>query len=174
MNEPAIYVMGERQGQKVFPGAGGPGQMPMTPGGDRPGMNYPGMPPMGMPRNAQGMLAHQNSQMEALERRAQRERGMSMAQVRRPLLMLGPCVDVPSSVKAGVLWTTMTRQVRYPTHICSCSVTHRRIRIDESESISARTLALTRYRRNHEFMNEVFMYAAFGTHIVIFTIRRLL
>ena len=148
--------------------------MPMTPGGDRPGMNYPGMPPMGMPRNAQGMLAHQNSQMEALERRAQRERGMSMAQVRRPLLMLGPCVDVPSSVKAGVLWTTMTRQVRYPTHICSCSVTHRRIRIDESESISARTLALTRYRRNHEFMNEVFMYAAFGTHIVIFTIRRLL
>ncbi len=34
--------------------------------------------------------------------------------------------------------------------------------IDESETISTRTLALTRYRRNHEFMNEVFMYAAFG------------
>lgn len=57
--------------------------MPMAPGGDRGGMNYPGMPPMGMPRNAQGMLAHQNSQMEALERRAQRDRGMSVAQVRR-------------------------------------------------------------------------------------------
>ena len=37
---------------------------------------------------------------------------------------------------------------------------------DESETISTRTLALTRYRRNHEFMNEVFMYAAFGAHIV--------
>lgn len=28
--------------------------------------------------------------------------------------------------------------------------------------ISVRTLAVTRYRRNHEFMNEVFMHAAFG------------
>ena len=37
---------------------------------------------------------------------------------------------------------------------------------DESETISTRTLALTRYRRNHEFMNEVFMYAAFGTRII--------
>lgn len=41
-------------------------------------------------------------------------------------------------------------------------------RTEESEMISTRTLALTRYRRNHEFMNEVFMYAAFGTFIHIF------
>ena len=34
---------------------------------------------------------------------------------------------------------------------------------DESDMISTRTLALTRYKRNHEFMNEVFMYAAFST-----------
>ena len=34
---------------------------------------------------------------------------------------------------------------------------------DESETISTRTLALTRYRRNHEFMNEVFVHAAFRT-----------
>ncbi|KAJ3478823.1 hypothetical protein NLI96_g9495 [Meripilus lineatus] len=33
---------------------------------------------------------------------------------------------------------------------------------DEAEMISTRTLAQTRYRRNHEFMNEVFMHAAFG------------
>ncbi|KAI0783489.1 hypothetical protein C8Q75DRAFT_783256 [Abortiporus biennis] len=33
---------------------------------------------------------------------------------------------------------------------------------DEADMISTRTLALTRYRRNHEYMNEVFMYAAFG------------
>lgn len=30
--------------------------------------------------------------------------------------------------------------------------------------ISTRTLALTRYKRNHEYMNEVFMYAAFCTY----------
>lgn len=33
---------------------------------------------------------------------------------------------------------------------------------DEGDQISTRALALARYRRNHELMNEVFMYAAFG------------
>ena len=33
---------------------------------------------------------------------------------------------------------------------------------DENETISTKILALTRYRRNHEYMNEVFMHAAFG------------
>ena len=80
VNEPAIYVMGERQGQKVYPNAGGPGPVPIPPAGDRPGMNY-GMPGMGMPGNQQAMLAHQNSSMEALERRGQRDRGQSMAMV---------------------------------------------------------------------------------------------
>ena len=42
---------------------------------------------------------------------------------------------------------------------------------DESETISTRTLALTRYRRNHEFMNEVFMYAAFGECVLVETSR---
>jgi hypothetical protein len=32
----------------------------------------------------------------------------------------------------------------------------------EDEEISTRTLAGVRYRRNHEWMNDVFMYAAFG------------
>lgn len=34
---------------------------------------------------------------------------------------------------------------------------------DEHEHISTRSLALARYKRNHEFMNEVFMHAALGT-----------
>ncbi|KAI0738895.1 hypothetical protein C8Q80DRAFT_1202637 [Daedaleopsis nitida] len=126
VNEPAIFVMGERQGQKVFPNTAGPGSVSIPPAPDRPGMNF-GMPGMGMPGNPQAMLAHQNSNMEALERRAQRDRGMSMGQ--RPG---GPRI-VEDDDSA-----------------------------DESETISTRTLALTRYRRNHEFMNEVFMYAAFG------------
>ena len=33
---------------------------------------------------------------------------------------------------------------------------------DEYDHISTRSLALARYKRNHEYMNEVFMHAAFG------------
>ena len=33
---------------------------------------------------------------------------------------------------------------------------------DETEQISTRTLALNRYKRNHDIMNEVFHYAAYG------------
>jgi len=33
---------------------------------------------------------------------------------------------------------------------------------EEKEMISTRTLALTRFQRNHEFMDEVFMRAALG------------
>lgn len=34
--------------------------------------------------------------------------------------------------------------------------------LDEMDGISTRTLALTRYKRNHDLMNEVFVHAAFG------------
>ncbi len=80
VNEPAVYVMGERQGQKIFPNAAGPGPVSIPPAAERPGMNY-GMPGMGMPGNPQAMLAHQNSNMDALDRRAQRERGGGMVPV---------------------------------------------------------------------------------------------
>ena len=50
---------------------------------------------------------------------------------------------------------------------------------DDLEHISTRTLAMTRYKRNHELMNEVFMFAAFGPHFsrpgssaVLFLMRR--
>jgi len=88
------------------------------------------MPPVGM--NPQAMIAQQNSNMEALERRRERERtrdGTGNAVGQRP----GPprLEDDESA--------------------------------DESELLSTRTLALTRYRRNHELMEEVFKQAAFGT-----------
>ncbi|RDX48809.1 hypothetical protein OH76DRAFT_1404360 [Lentinus brumalis] len=121
VNEPAIFVMGPRQGQKVFPGQEG---APMPHGPGRPGMSY-GVPGMPIPGNPQAMLAQQNSNMEALERR--RQRAVSMGQQQAAARI----VEEDDSA-------------------------------DESETISTRTLALTRYRRNHEFMNEVFMYAAFG------------
>lgn len=34
--------------------------------------------------------------------------------------------------------------------------------LDEVDSISTRTLALARYKRNHDWMNDVFNQAAFG------------
>jgi len=34
--------------------------------------------------------------------------------------------------------------------------------VDEDSAISVRTLALSRYKRNHELMEEVFQRAAFG------------
>ncbi|KAI0629799.1 hypothetical protein C8Q77DRAFT_267537 [Trametes polyzona] len=130
VNEPAVYVIGEKQGQKVFPGAGGPVAGRVAPAADRTagadmGMGY-GMPGMGVPGNPQALLAHQNSNMEALEKRALRDRSASMS----------------------------SRQAAARADDDDSA--------DEAETISTRTLALTRYRRNHEYMNEVFMYAAFG------------
>jgi hypothetical protein len=78
------------------------------------------------------MLAQQNREMEALERRSQRERSASMNPGPRQQQQQPPQrLDEEDSA-------------------------------DELENISTRTLALTRYRRNHELMNEVFSYAAFG------------
>lgn len=37
----------------------------------------------------------------------------------------------------------------------------------EKEMISTRTLALTRFQRNHEFMDEVFMQAALGASMTL-------
>ncbi|KAI0088622.1 hypothetical protein BDY19DRAFT_994000 [Irpex rosettiformis] len=69
-NEPAVFVVGPRQGQKVYQNGGAPGSMP---GPDR------GMPPIGF-GDPQAMLAQRNNAMEALERRnrAERERSASM------------------------------------------------------------------------------------------------
>ncbi|KAH9973931.1 hypothetical protein BJV74DRAFT_195182 [Russula compacta] len=117
-NEPAIFVIGERQGQRV-PHAGPVGGMPVGVGVGVSGR-----------ADAQAMLAQQNREMEALERRSQRERSGSMNPVQRQP-QLPQRHDEEDSA-------------------------------DELDHISTRTLALTRYKRNHEFMNEVFTHAAFG------------
>jgi uncharacterized small protein (DUF1192 family) len=93
----------------------------------------------------QNMLAQQNRDLEALERRA-RERARGMAPVP------GGGMGVPGG--AG-----MQQQQRQ-------AVAGPRMDddddADEIEQISTRSLALTRYKRNHELMNEVFQFAAFG------------
>ncbi|KZT69605.1 hypothetical protein DAEQUDRAFT_726590 [Daedalea quercina L-15889] len=119
INEPALFVVGEKMGQKVYPNQHqAPAERSGPPG---MGMGFGGI------GNPQAMLAQQNNNLEALERRSQRDRSASM-NARAP-----PPARMDDDDSA-----------------------------DESDMISTRTLALTRYKRNHEFMNEVFMYAAFS------------
>ena len=85
INEPALFIAGEKMGQKVYPpgavppqaGRGGPVPGP----GPGPGPGMPGAP--GMPMNMhqqQAMLAQQNSRMEMIDaRRDQRARTGSTA-----------------------------------------------------------------------------------------------
>lgn len=81
VNEPPMFVIGERAGQKALPsGQGGAG------GGGPPGMISIGNMSMSQ---QQAMLAQQNSQMESLERRrerAMRERSASNAGVSKTAL----------------------------------------------------------------------------------------
>jgi len=124
-NEPAVFVMGERQGQRVPP-SGPVGGMPpnVASGSVGVGIGVGGRP------DAQAMLVQQNREMEALERRSQRDRSGSMNPAQRQLQPPQRHDEEDSA--------------------------------EELEHISTRTLALTRYRRNHELMNEVFTHAAFG------------
>ncbi|EMD39494.1 hypothetical protein CERSUDRAFT_111802 [Gelatoporia subvermispora B] len=129
-DEPPVFVMGPKMGQKAYPNAGGAGPIPIPPQDRQPPMQPPigmggGMGP-GAGATPQALLAAQNHNMEALERRS-RERSGSMG-TRQP----------------------QTRVIEEEDDA------------DETDLISTRSLALARYRRNHEFMNEVFMYAAFG------------
>ncbi|KAK2459682.1 hypothetical protein APHAL10511_008327 [Amanita phalloides] len=115
INQPPVFVLGEKAGQKVFPpgaamhGSAGPGQP---------------IPPGMMPFNPQAMVAQQNANLEMLERRRERERAREAAANRARI----------EEDDSG----------------------------DETEQISTKTLAITRYRRNHELMSEVFTHAAFG------------
>ncbi|TFK40731.1 hypothetical protein BDQ12DRAFT_627394 [Crucibulum laeve] len=126
LNEPPMFVIGEKAGQKVYNGPppmhGGPSGGPPMP---------PSMGPMGLSQQ-QAMLAQQNNNMEILEqRRRERER----------------------RERSGSTTTGGGRPPPRPEDDDSG---------DETDLISTRTLAMTRYRRNHELMNEVFKHAAYG------------
>jgi len=186
ITEPAVYVSGEKMGQKFYNygsgaggGIGGGGGVGIAGGGGIPPgpapplqqqqqqqqMMHPNtaagtMPPMPMMMHApHTMLAQQNSTMEVLERRRERERvrdrAPNMSGVR--VLTLVDCFD----------------RIDDFYYCCCCLLVSPRQRppqtrvedddsADEAEHISTRTLALTRYKRNHELMDEVFRHAAFG------------
>ncbi|KAF9561307.1 hypothetical protein CPC08DRAFT_664416 [Agrocybe pediades] len=129
VNEPAVFIAGEKAGQKVFP----PGSQMHASSGPPPatiglGMAY---------TQQQAMLAQQNSTMEALERRRERERQQERAAREREA--------------AGGARPPQSR------------VMEEEDSGDEIDQISTRTLALARYKRNHDWMNDVFAQAAFDT-----------
>ncbi|KAF7370962.1 SWI/SNF and RSC complexes subunit ssr4 [Mycena sanguinolenta] len=116
-NEPSVYVVGEKAGQKVFPPGAGP-----HPGGM-------GNMPMGMGGfNQQQAMAQQNNNMALLERRREQEQRARAA--------------AAGNARPGRVEEDDSG--------------------DENDTISTRALSLTRYRRNHDIMNEVFAHAAYG------------
>ncbi|KAG6845608.1 hypothetical protein H0H87_006661 [Tephrocybe sp. NHM501043] len=121
VNEPSVYVFGDKQGQKVF-SSGGPMQSAVPP------MQQPGMP-MNFSQQ-QAMVAQQNSSMDQLDQRRREQELRGRAQAGGP----GGRPPRPEDDDSG----------------------------DEIDHISTRTLALNRYKRNHDMMNEVFKFAAYG------------
>lgn len=107
----------------------------------------PGPGPMGMNNMAMGMnihqqqalLAAQNNKMEMLDR------SRAMGGVVR-LFMLWPCI---------MLIFVSEQRPSFPPH-------HEEIaEIDDGEIYTTRSLAMARYRRNHDFMNDIFRHAAY-------------
>ena len=90
-NEPAVYVIGEKMGQKVFPGQGGPpGGPPMERQPSMPGAMGPMGMNFGMGGNPAAMLAQQNQNMEAMERRQRERSGSNVTGVReRTFVIVG-------------------------------------------------------------------------------------
>ena len=81
INQPPVFVLGEKVGQKVFPPGAGMHAGPAT------GQS---MPPGMMPFNPQAMVAQQNANMEMLERRRERERAReAAANVSLSLIFIG-------------------------------------------------------------------------------------
>ncbi len=81
INQPPVFVLGEKVGQKVFPPGAGMHAGPTT------GQS---MPPGMMPFNPQAMVAQQNANMEMLERRRERERAReAAANVSLSLIFIG-------------------------------------------------------------------------------------
>jgi hypothetical protein len=176
ISQPPVFIAGERQGQRVVPhGVGGqrPG-MPGAPG--LGGMAGPmgGMGPMGgagvVPPGMAGMtpagvmpagmadrgalLAHQAMEHRAL---AAGRAGPGVPPGAYPGgappgAHLGAAGTVP-----GAAAVAGHQQQQQP---------QQSLVEEEERDVSTRTVAAARYTRNHDWMNEVFAYAAFGDKVL--------
>ncbi|KAJ3713215.1 hypothetical protein C8R42DRAFT_634304 [Lentinula raphanica] len=157
-------------------GIGGGNGGPMVGGGGMPGamgaiagnMSMPGGAGPFNQQQAQAMLAQQNSNMEMLEARRTHSLGgrggpLPPHGVQGTPGMHGPPGSgphgrgMPPSAAAGV--PPGRRPAGAPGGLSHLDDDDSG---DEVDTISTRTLALTRYKQNHDWMNEVFVKASFG------------
>lgn len=164
-NEPRVYVAGERMGQRVS--HPGPTSLPPTSSPHPVHVAQPNGVGIGMglglgigSMNQAAALAQQNQAMEALERE---RRNRSMA----PL----PGGTLVTLLSDGLIFVSDKPAIqRSPDEDDSGgdSVSDSRIRhdshlfTDEYENVSTRSLAIERFKRNHELMADVFTYASKG------------
>lgn len=135
------------------------------PNGLPPGLTGMGGVPLG-PADQSAMLAHQNAAMGGLDRRGAPSGGTRHPGMGGMHAAQGapPSGGVPMPTQSSM---PMRVEDDEDPGLClqfevflNAALT---CMLEEAE-ISTRTLAGTRYRRNHEWMNEVFMYAAFGPY----------
>ncbi|KAL4075107.1 hypothetical protein V8B97DRAFT_1867668 [Scleroderma yunnanense] len=142
ITEPSVYIMGEKAGQKVYPPGSGPPPPPQAPPMGMPpqptGMNPPGMNPQVIGLNQQPMGINPQAMI------AQQNNTMEALERRR------------ERERARERGSSMSGQRPGPPRLDDDDSA------DETETISTRTLAITRYRRNHDFMEQVFKQAALG------------
>lgn len=133
IHDPAVYVLGPKAGQKAPLEAGAmAGQHPVD---RQPSMPPGGMGQMGM--NFPGPMGFAGNPQAMLAHQKNNMEALAQRSQRE-------------RERSGSMNNRMASR---PDDDDSA---------DEADMISTRTLALTRYRRNHEYMNEVFMYAGFG------------
>ncbi|KAJ7623692.1 hypothetical protein FB45DRAFT_926484 [Roridomyces roridus] len=140
INETPMYVLGEKAGQKAYPpgAGGGPGPPPGAMGGGGMGGGGMGGGPMGGPMGPMGGMNFGPQQPGAMVAQQNNNMAMMEQQRRRQEEQRGRAVSG-------------ARPPRVEEDDSG----------DETENISTRSLALTRYRRNHDIMAEVFTHAAY-------------
>lgn len=138
-----------------IPGGATGGGMPHHP--QHPGTHH-------NPQQQAAMLAQQNSQMEALERRRERERAAAVAAAAGQVCFFFEflCSFFPLNQTHNADSTRSLAQRPQGGHPRMPGQHDDDESGDEIDQLSTRTLALARYKRNHDWMNEVFCQAAFG------------
>lgn len=114
------------------PGPGGGGPGPMGMGGGMRGGPPAPMGMAGMSMHQQQAMLAQQNNSMAMMEREQKRREAMAAQQQQRPPPAGP--PRPEEIED----------------------------VDEADFVSTRSLALARYRRNHDFMNDIFRHAAYG------------
>jgi hypothetical protein len=156
-------MMGMAPGPGGAMGGGLPSGMAGGLGGASGGMG--GVPGMGM-ASMQDAAARQRANFDALDAQARMRggpmAGMPMNPGGLPSGMPAPGIAGLPNAPPGMGINVPRRDIEAVPATLGVMGPPDESEIIEDEEISTRSLAAARYRRNHEWMEGVFMYAAFG------------